>query len=248
MPASHIQERFLARMAGSQTLREVFEHIPGVFFFVKDAEGRHIAANSAILSRYGIKSERDLVGAMVEDFFPAEVAEAYREDDRKVITTGRPLIDRLELWYDEQHHLDWFLTTKLPVRDKGGKIIGVVGIIRRDGERMRQHDVREVAAAVRYARLNCKTAITTADLARAAGVSERHLHRQVRKTLGISPYELVLRTRIRSTAEALARTDAPIIDIALNHGFCDQSAFTKQFKKRTGMTPRQFRLRNQSQA
>lgn len=232
-------------MAGSQTLREVFEHMPGVFFFVKDAEGRHITANSAILGRYGIQSEDQLVGAMAEDFFPEEVAKAYRDDDRKVITTGRPIINRLELWYDEQRQLDWFLTTKLPARDKRGRIIGVVGIIRRDSERMRQHDVREVTAAVQFARLNCKQNITTAALARAAGVSVRHLNRQVQKTLGISPYELVLRTRIQSTAEALATTAAPIIEIALNHGFCDQSAFTKQFRKRTGMTPRQFRLQNQ---
>lgn len=245
MSALRIQTRFLACMASSQTLREVFEHMPGVFFFVKDAEGRHIAANSAILSRYGITNEEDLVGRMVEDFFPAEVAKAYRDDDQKVITTGKPIINRLELWFDEQHHLDWFLTTKLPVRDKRGKIIGVVGIIRSDCERMRHHDVREVAAAIQYARQNCKTTITTTDLARAASLSERHLHRQVQKTLGISPYELVLRTRIRSTAEALAQTSASIIDIALSHGFCDQSAFTKQFRKRTGMTPRQFRLRNQ---
>lgn len=245
MTESRLQERFLARMAGSQTLREVFEHMPGVFFFVKDAQGRHITANSAMLGRYGIRTERELIGTTAEDFVPEEVAKAYHDDDRKVITTGRPIINRLELWYDEQRHLDWFLTTKLPVRDKGGKIIGVVGIIRRDSERMRQHDVREVTAAVQYARLNCTKTITTSDLARAAGVSVRHLNRQVQKTLGISPYELVLRTRIQSTAEALARTTAPIIEIALHHGFCDQSAFTKQFRKRTGMTPRQFRLRNQ---
>ena len=245
MTAVRIQADFFARMEGSQTLRELFEHIPGVFFFVKDAEGRHITANRAILRRYGVKNEQELVGALAEDCFPAEVAKAYREDDQKVITSGKPIIDRLELWYDEQHHLDWFLTTKLPLRDKSGEIIGVVGIIRRDGERMRHHDVREVAAAIQYARQHCKTHITTTDLARAAGVSERHLNRQVQKTLGISPYELVLRTRIQSTAEALAQTSAPIIDIALNHGFCDQSAFTQQFKKRTGMTPRQFRLGNQ---
>ena len=45
-------------------------------------------------------------------------------------------------------------------------------------------------------------------------------------------------------AEALAKTSASIIEIALNHGFCDQSAFTQQFRKRTGMTPKQFRVRN----
>jgi PAS domain S-box-containing protein len=245
MAAPRLQTEFFAQMADPQGVRAIFEHLPGVFFFVKDAQGRHIAANSVTFERFGIKSERELVGAMDEKFFPPEVAKAFREDDQKVIRSGKPLINRLEVWYDEQRNLNWFLCTKLPVRDKGGKVIGVMGITRRDEERLRHHDVREVTAAVQHARKNCDKAVTTTELAQAAGVSERHLHRQLRKTLGLSPYELVLRTRIQSAAEALAKTSATIIEIALNHGFCDQSAFTQQFRKRTGMTPKQFRVRHQ---
>ncbi|HSI62980.1 MAG TPA: helix-turn-helix transcriptional regulator, partial [Candidatus Saccharimonadia bacterium] len=159
--------------------------------------------------------------------------------------SGKPLINRLEVWYDEQRNLDWFLTTKLPVLDKKGKVIGVMGITRRDEDRMRHHDVREVTAAVQHARKNCDKNVSTAELARAAGVSERHLHRKLRDTLGLTPHELMLRTRIQSPAEALAKTSVSIIEIAISHGFCDQSAFTQQFRKRTGVTPKQFRLRNQ---
>ena len=36
-----------------------------------------------------------------------------------------------------------------------------------------------------------------------------------------------------------------VIDIATAHGFCDQSAFTQHFRKRIGMTPKQFRMRHQ---
>ncbi len=246
MASPTLQAEFFARMADPQGVRAIFEHLPGVFFFVKDADGRHIAANSVTFARFGIRHERELVGALDEKFFPPEVARAFREDDQKVIRSGKPLINRLEVWYDEQRHLDWFLTTKLPVRDRQGKVIGVMGITRRDEERMRHHDVKEVTAAVRYARQNCGKNVSTAELARASGVSERHLHRKLRATLGLTPHELMLRTRIQSAAEALARTSAPIIEVALNHGFCDQSAFTQQFRKRTGMTPRQFRMRNRS--
>lgn len=244
MPSPSLQAEFFARIADPQAVRAIFEHMPGVFFFVKDARGRHIAANSATFARFGIKNERELVGAMDEKFFPPEVAKGFREDDQKVICSGKPLINRLEVWYDEQRHLDWFLTTKLPVYDKAGKIIGVMGITRRDEDRMRHHDVREVSAAVQFARLNCDKNLSAAELARAAGVSERHLHRQLRATLGLSPHELMLRLRIQSAAEALVKTAAGISEIAIDHGFCDQSAFTQQFRKRTGMTPRQFRLRN----
>ena len=244
MSVPRLQADFFARMADPQAVRAIFEHLPGVFFFVKDAQGRHIAANSVTYARFGIRSERELVGAMDEKFFPAEVAQAFRADDQKVIRSGKPLINRLEVWYDEQRNLDWFLTTKLPVHDKNGTIIGVMGITRRDEERMRHHDVRGVTAAVQHIRKHCDKNLSTSELARAAGVSERHLHRQLRATLGLTPHELMLRTRIQSAAEALIKTSSPIIEVALNHGFCDQSAFTQQFRKRTGLTPKQFRLRN----
>ena len=93
---------------------------------------------------------------------PAEWAKAFREDDQKVIRSGKPLINRLEVWYDEQRNLDWFLTTKLPVRDQRGRVIGVMGITRRDEDRMRHHDVREVTAAVQHARKNCGRNLTKA--------------------------------------------------------------------------------------
>jgi PAS domain S-box-containing protein len=244
MSGPRLQAEFFARMADPQAVREVFEHLPGVFFFVKDDQGRHIAANSITFERFGIRSERELVGATDEKFFPPEVAKAFREDDQKVIRSGKPLINRLEVWYDEQRNLAWFLTTKLPVRDRSGKIIGVMGITRRDEERMRHHDVREVTEAVNYARKNRDKNLTAEELARAVGLSERHLHRKLKETLGLTPHELMLRTRIQSAAEALAKTSEPIAQIALDHGFCDQSAFTQQFRRRTGMTPRAFRDRH----
>lgn len=245
MPSSRLQADFFARIADPQAVREIFEHLPGVFFFMKDDRGRHIAANSATYARFGIKGEDELVGAMDEKFFPAEVAKAYREDDQRVIRSGKPIINRLEVWYDEQHRLDWFLATKLPVRDRRGQVIGVMGITRRDEDRLRHHDVREVTEAVRLARENVHRVLGTAELARTVGLSERQLHRKLKAALGLSPYELLLRTRVQAAAEVLARTSTPISEVAFDHAFCDQSAFTQQFRKRTGMTPKEFRRRHQ---
>lgn len=244
MKRSGIQEAFFARIGDSQAVRAVFNHMPGVFFFVKDAQGRHIACNTPTFPRFGIRSESELIGTTDERWFPEEVAKAFREDDQRVIRTGKPLINRLEVWYDEQRNLAWFLTTKLPVRDRKGEIIGVMGITRRDEERMLHHDVREVTEAVKQARRCTDRNLKAAELARMVGLSERHLHRKLQETLGITPHELLLRARIQASAEALAKTSAPIIEIALQYGFCDQSAFTQQFRKRTGLTPKQFRLRH----
>lgn len=220
----------------------ILEHLPGVFFFVKDEQGRFMAANTATCIRCGLQGERELIGSTDADYLPPEIARAYREDDLKVIRSGKPLIDRLELFYDEQRKLAWFLTTKLPLRDRCGKVMGVIGVARRDERRMTDRDVVEVTAAVKFARDNRHRVSTAAELAKAVNVSERQLYRDLNTALGVSPYELLLRTRVQSAAEELAQTSLPIIEIALNHGFCDQSAFTRQFRKRVGQTPRIFRL------
>jgi PAS domain S-box-containing protein len=242
MKAAALQASFLSRVADPQAMRVMFDHLPDIFVFVKDTEGRFMAANSAFCRRYGLENEGGLIGEKDEKFVPSEIAEAYREDDRRVTRSGRPILSRLELFYDEQHQLDWFLTTKLPLHDRRGKAIGVMGMIRSDDRLLAVHNVREVMAAVRFAREHCHRAATTTELAKAAHVSERQLQRKVQAALGMSPSELLLRARIKSAAEALAMKSNSIAEIALEHGFCDQSAFTLQFRKRTGHTPREFRL------
>lgn len=244
MSRPRLQAEFFSRLSDPQVMRTMFDHLPGVFFFVKDAEGRLITANAAKLERLGLKHESEIVGATDADFFPADVALAFRKDDQEIIRTGRAVVNRLELWLDEQRVLNWFMTTKLPVHGKNGHIIGIMGLSRRYDEKTTQHGVREVAAAVTYVQAHLHENLNAADLAVAIGVSERHLHRKLREAMGTTPHELMLRMRIQSAAEALTKTSAALSDIALDHGFCDQSAFTQQFRKRTGMTPRQFRQRH----
>ncbi len=57
----------------------------------------------------------------------------------------------------------------------------------------------------------------------------------------MSAQEFLVRTRIQAASQALIETNAAIADIAIMHGFCDQSAFTRQFSRHVGETPRVFR-------
>jgi AraC-like DNA-binding protein len=93
-----------------------------------------------------------------------------------------------------------------------------------------------VSKAVEYIRRNFRQKIAGPDLARASGLSERNLNRKFQEAFGMAPHEFVMRTRIQAASEALARSDQPLMEIAFDHGFCDQSAFTVQFRKRTGLT------------
>lgn len=244
MSRTPLQAAFFSRMADPQSLKQMFDHLPGVFFFVKDTEGRMITANAAKLERLGFRNESDFAGKTDADFFPPDVALAFRKDDEEIILSGKGVVNRLELWLDEQRALSWFMTTKLPVWGRDGQVIGIMGLSRRCEDPGTQHAVREVAAAVHVVRGHLKENLSAAELARRAGVSERQLQRKLREVMGITPHELVMRLRIQAAAEALTRRADTLSDIALEHGFCDQSAFTQQFRKRTGMTPRQFRQKH----
>lgn len=243
MPDSRVFAEFLKCGADPQDFWRVFDFLPGVFYFVKDTEGRYVAASSASLSRLGVKTEAELIGRTSDDFYPPDVAQAYRRDDQQVIRTGRPVANRLELSYDEQHHLEWFLTTKVPVRGQSGQVVGIMGVMRRYDHETANDTVSGVTTIVEFIRANLEQNPSVADIGRACAISERQVHRRVREMLGETPHGLVVRMRVKAAAESLATTDEPIASIAVRLGFSDQSSFSQIFRKRTGLSPKQFRQR-----
>jgi AraC-like DNA-binding protein len=246
MPKPTLHEAFFSELSDSSALSGIFEHLPEVFFFVKNRASLLITGSRNLLERLGVKSVGDLCGRPDGDFFPPHVVKAFHADDQQVFRTGKPLINRLEIWYDEQRTLNWFLTTKLPLQGRNGQIIGLMGMTRRDTSRSVHEAESGLAAVTTHIQAHCDRILTTAELARACGLSERTLFRKVRQVLGITPYELMLRIRVQKAAEELILSSAKIIEIAINHGFCDQSTFTQHFRKRIGMTPKEFRNRNKA--
>ncbi|QEF97997.1 aerobic respiration control sensor protein ArcB [Stieleria maiorica] len=162
---------FFGRIADPRDVLRMFELTPDTFVFVKDEEGRFMAANRATCARCGASNESELIGSTDEKFLHPEIARSYREDDKRVFRTGKAIVNRLELFYDEQRRLDWFLTTKLPLRDQRGRVIGVMGMTRRAEQRTMHESVREVVAAVDFAREHCNHVSTTAEMADALCLS-----------------------------------------------------------------------------
>jgi AraC-like DNA-binding protein len=243
MSIPRLQADFFARIAEPHLFRTMFDHLPGVYFFVKDRESRLVAASRTIFERLEVKSEAEIIGARDEDLFPPHIAKGYREDDEEVFRTGKPLLDRLEIWFDEQRNLEWCITTKIPLYGREGEIVGLMGMTRRDETRSQLEQEGGVAQVTAYVHQNVDRVLSTAELAQFCGISERTLFRKVRKVLRVTPYEMILRIRIQKAATALLKTEASVSEIARSHGFCDQSTFTQHFRKRIGMTPKQFRVR-----
>ena len=97
--------------------------------WVKDAESRFVIANDATARQIGLGSSRDLIGKSDLDVHPPEHARLYIEAERKVIESGRSLQD-LEEFVSNENGGVWVLTTKLPMRDSSGEVIGLLGISR----------------------------------------------------------------------------------------------------------------------
>ena len=83
--------------------------------------------------------------------------------------------------------------------------------------------------------------ITVEDLAGVAAMSVAHFSRQFKKATGQSPMAFVVAYRIEQAKKKLSNPQIPLIDIALECGFADQSHFNRVFKKHQGTTPKAYR-------
>lgn len=237
-----IQSDFFQRMGGDQQLRHLFELMPGTFFFMKDEKSRMICASRAIQKRLGVDSEAEVIGRSDYEFFPPSIADNFVRDDRKVMETGRAMVNHVEIWYSEQRILDWFVTNKLPVLDKSGRPIGVMGTVHSyEGKKQELLPFSRVSAAIEHIRQHFRRTIAISELAELAKLSPRQLQRAFRETMGTGIHEFILKTRVESACHELQTTETPISEVAKQHGFCDQSAFTKTFRRITGVTPARFR-------
>ena len=105
-----------------------YDVIPGVYFFCKDKQGKHVAVNKRTIQRCGKDHANEVLGKKDSDFYPAELCVKYARDDNSVIETGEPIINKSELALNLIGQVDWFITSKFPIHSEKGKAIGVVGI------------------------------------------------------------------------------------------------------------------------
>jgi len=106
-----------------------------------------------------------------------------------------------------------------------------------------KRDERRIAAVAHFMEDRFAEPCTLNDLARLAGLSPFHFLRVFRATTGLTPHQHLLRTRLRAAAISLARTEAPVTDVALATGFEDLSNFTRTFRAEYRLSPLQYRAR-----
>ncbi len=105
--------------------------------YVKDTQSRFVVGNIAVARLMGAETPDELIGKSDLDFYPAELAQLYYEGERALIESGEPMIGREEPVIDQAGNKKWVSSSKVPLRDKEGNIIGLVGTGRDITERKR---------------------------------------------------------------------------------------------------------------
>lgn len=233
---------WFASLDETRGFQRLFDHVPGVYFFAKDAHGHLMFASDGLLQRYRMPDDSDFIGRTDFDLNPGSMAEAYVNDDTRLLSGEVKSIERLELWWDHQGIPDWFSVTKLPLYDRKRRVAGVMGMLRRPDAAERQLPVfQTVARAVEIIRRDHGRMLLIEDVARACGQSLRQLQRRFQSTFGISPQEFLVKTRVLAAARLLEETALPANEIARRCGFVDASNFALHFRRRTGLTPLAYR-------
>ncbi len=142
-------------------LRTILDNAPD-HIYVKDRNGRYLLANRSHLRTLGVDSDEEVIGKTAFDFLPQRLAELYYADEQRVISSGHPVINRLEPIVDKHENELWLLTTRVPLRDSSGNIVGVV-VISRDITELRKVEAERNRLAVAVERAADGIAIVDQD-------------------------------------------------------------------------------------
>jgi AraC-like DNA-binding protein len=241
------RQAFLRQVDSIGQFIAIFDLMPDVSFFLKDRAGRFMALNLRGCEYCGVKTEREAIGKTDRDFFPRRRAAEYIADDRNVMRTGQPIVNRIEPAPESEASPHLVITNKMPVRDARSQIIGVVGFSRSvEQVRCAPAAAKSLATAIEHLHRHYQESISTEELAQQAGLSVSQFERTFRKAFGTSPRQYIVRVRIENSCRQLVETDDTIASIAQVCGFFDHAHFTRAFRTQMGQSPSSYRRQRQN--
>ena len=230
-------------------LATLFDCVKDALVWVKDREGRYCWVNRAFLLNYAAARPGREPRAGAEGVFdktdydlsPTFLADQYRQDDEQVLT-GKRIVNRIELVGQPEGLPVWNVTTKVPLTDTDGAVIGTAGITQRlDTPGLDLVPATEFGPVLAYLRDHYHEPITNQQLARLAHLSVRAFERKFHASFHVTPHEYLRKLRLHMASRALVYTNQPLAIVALNCGFVDQSHFSREFRRHFGRTPRDYR-------
>jgi len=223
-------------------LERLFDRSSDVAFFVKDVAGRYIAVNESLVARHGLKSKSQVIGKCPRDICPGDFGQVPTEQDERVLRTGRPLIDHLEMHLHRPNDPVWCLTTKLPMLDSTGAVVGLIGFSRDIRAPFKPDEIpKDFATALEEFEQSLSCDVTPTWLANRSRLSPQRLARLTKRLFDLTPGQFITKSRIAAASRMLCDSERSVAEIAHSCGFFDHSAFTRAFRSATGMSPSEYR-------
>jgi AraC-like DNA-binding protein len=221
---------------------ELFDHIEDVLLWMKDAAGHYQWVNVAFVLNFGLGSRADVIGRTDFDLCSQALANQYRIDDERVLR-GERITGRAERVGRFDHTARWCVTSKVPLRNARGRIVGTAGITYPLPRPLIAAADGALSLAIRFLSEHYSESISNEDVAAACGLSVRAFERQFRAEYSMSPHQYIRELRVRMSCSALVFSRKTLAEVASDFGFADQSHFTKEFRRIIGETPRAYRVR-----
>jgi AraC-like DNA-binding protein len=241
---SRLREDFVRGEIPSIQLYHLWRLPSDARFFAKTIEGFFIAASPNLLRIIGLDREEDIVGRTDFDFYSRKKAESFRKDDWQVCSSGKPFPGIIEIIPDRKDASDWYITDKIPILSRGGRIVGVMGMSRKFAQRDPEGNACPgVAKAMRHMKAHFSEDLSIQGLADLAHLSVRQFRRSFRSCFDLAPHEYLIRIRVQAACDLLSTGHQSVSRVALTLGFGDTTHFIRHFKQIMGMTPLQYRLR-----
>jgi PAS domain S-box-containing protein len=233
-------DKFINQFSVKQII-EMFDLMPDVIFWVKDENSCFVYANQFFLEHIGVTTLAQIIGLSDFDFSPAHLAKQFSVDDQKVMA-GEVVNNRLEMNNSKSGDIAWFTTSKRPLFDEQGKVIGSYGISRHlEKTSLVLSGMDALKEPVTYVRENYMQNICLKELAGITHLSISALERRFKKFLGKTPKQFINEVRLENARRLLIETDIAVAIIANNTGFTDHSYFSRQFRKLFKQSPSDFR-------
>ena len=225
-----------------QAILGLFDFTPNIYFYIKDKDLRFLWMNEPLRQHLGAETIADCIGKRDSDFFSSDLVFLYHQEDRAVIASRRPLLNQPWIVPERTGQPMWFLSSKIPLFDAAGNVVVLAGIMQNlvhDFEAF--HPLDEMRTVIDYIVKHYHKQISLETLASLSFLSVRQFERRFRGLFHMSPGEFILKVRIDAAMRLLMESTLSMTQIAQRCGFYDNSHFTRQFKKKMGDSPIQFR-------
>lgn len=223
--------------------QRLFDALTDIRFFIKDTHGVYVHASRVMHLAHGFSDPAEIIGHTDHDFIPAYLADHYTRDDRQVLA-GAEIWGRVELVMRHPGWPDWHVTSKIPLRAKDGRIIGLAGVSRDLHQTVKTATpFHQLSPVLDHIREHFAAPVEIDGLARLAGMSTRNFQRHFKKVFHVTPTAYVRQIRVGKACQSLIETSETITAVALATGFSDHSHLIREFTRLIGMPPGAYRKR-----